>query len=272
MFVRLRHSAVRKAGLVALVLTSTLALAACGDLQDTNPRLTSIAAVQPAPSVAESTAPEQTAPVDSGPLCAAGDYQLEVEQALAKIGNYGPITVDGKQSAQDCATIAAFQKRMGIGTWQGENIGSERNGTPGPITKDVAQRIAATDPSECGYSDKPQACVDLTHQTFFIVSGGQVILGPTVARTGKPGFRTPSGSFEIMGRNPNEWSVPYSVWLRYWENFYGGDGLHETTTYIHDMWRGSHGCVNLLHDDAVRAYSLLSTGSVVHLYGRRPGT
>ena len=176
------------------------------------------------------------------------------------------------QSAEDCATIAAFQRRMGIGTWQGRVHGAEHDGLPGKTTRDVAARIAATDPSQCPYSDEPQACVDLTNQTFYIVSGGTVILGPTVTRTGMPGFRTPSGTFKVSWRQTKAWSVPYSVWLPYWQNFYGGDGLHETTTYIHDMWRGSHGCVNLMHDDAATAYDLLARGSTVHLYGRRPGT
>ena len=34
--------------------------------------------------------------------------------------------------------------------------------------------------------------------------------------------------------------------LAYWQRFIGGIGFHETTTYLHDGWRGSHGCVNLL--------------------------
>jgi lipoprotein-anchoring transpeptidase ErfK/SrfK len=62
------------------------------------------------------------------------------------------------------------------------------------------------------------------------------------------------------------------VVLPYWQNFHGGQGLHETTTYIHHMWRGSHGCVNLLTEDARIAYELLNTGSTVYVFGRRPGT
>lgn len=271
-----RHAWTRTAGIGLLAAVSAIALSACGDLDERNPRLTSIAATQnEQPAPAPSAGPTQSAsPQDPSapPPCPPGDYQLEVEQALAAIGNYGSITVDGMQSAQDCATIAAFQRRMGIGTWQGRAHGSEHDGMPGRTTRDVAVRIAATDPSQCPYSDQPQACVDLTNQTFYIVSAGTVILGPTVTRTGMPGFRTPSGTFKISWRQTRAWSLPYSVWLPYWQNFYGGDGLHETTTYIHDMWRGSHGCVNLLHDDAATAYQLLDRGFTVHLYGRRAGT
>jgi lipoprotein-anchoring transpeptidase ErfK/SrfK len=271
-------SSLRKAAVVALAVLGGLSLTACGDLSDTNPRLKTIAAAGPQPAPTDEPSQEPTTPPSTGEPtgpapCPPGDHQLEIEQALSKIGNYGPITVDGVQSAQDCATIAAFQKRVGIGEWRGQRTRDEApDGTPGARTRDVALRIAATDPSQCPWSDHPQACVDLTHQTFYIVSEGTVILGPTVTRTGMPGFATPSGTFHVLWRSPNAWSVPYSVWLPYWQNFYSGDGLHETTTYIHDMWRGSHGCVNLLHDDAKRAYELLQRNSTVHLYGRRPGT
>jgi lipoprotein-anchoring transpeptidase ErfK/SrfK len=263
----MRLTGVRKAALVAIAAATALSLTGCGQLGSTNPRLKSIAQAAPEPTpTVTATVPDEPAPapVDPGPApCPTGEFQTEVEQALAQIGNYGHITVDGVQSAQDCATIIAFQTRMGI---------EPADGTAGPTTKDVAQRIAATDPSQCPYSDVAQACVDLTHQTFYITKQGTVVLGPTVTRTGKPGYATPSGDFRIMGRALSEWSVPFSVWLPYWQNFYMGDGLHETTTYIHEMSVGSHGCVNLLHQDAVAAYGLLTTGSVVHLYGRRPGT
>jgi len=114
--------------------------------------------------------------------------------------------------------------------------------------------------------------VDLTHQTTYLMKGGKVIWGPTVTRTGMSGFATPSGWYSIFDRAPRHWSNPYDVWLPYWQQFYNGDGFHETTTYIHNMSIGSHGCVNLLHVDAQKYYSTLGYGSKVHLYGRRPGT
>jgi lipoprotein-anchoring transpeptidase ErfK/SrfK len=262
-------------------MVSVLALSACGELSQTNPRLRSIAetlpvadAAQP-PSVVQTPAPVRPTvqpPTRRAP-CPPGRYQLEIEQALAKIGNYGPITVDGIQTPQDCATIKAFQLRMGIGMWRGQRTDDEApNGNPGARTLDVARRIAATDPRKCPRSDRAQACVDLTNQTFYIVSGGTVLLGPTVTRTGFRGFSTWTGRHLVRDRAVRGWSAPYQVVLPYWQHFKLGQGLHETTTYIHHMWRGSHGCVNLLHQDAKTAFSLLRTGSVVYIYGRRPGT
>lgn len=272
-------SGVRRLALGAVAVVSALSLTACGDLSETNPRLQSVAVTEEPAAPETPGTPQQTPttpapPVDPGPPpCPPGDFQLEIEQALATIGNYGPVTVDGVQSAQDCATIATFQKRMGIGEWRGRRAGTEApDGTPGPTTKDVAQRIAATDTSQCPRSDEPQACVDLTNQTFYIVSNGTVVLGPTVTRTGFRGYSTWPGTHRIMDRNVRGWSVPYQVVLPYWQHFRLGQGLHETTTYLHDMWRGSHGCVNLLHEDAKTAYDLLRSGATVYIYGRRPGT
>jgi lipoprotein-anchoring transpeptidase ErfK/SrfK len=258
----------------AMAVLAVLTLTGCGQLGQTHPRLQSIAAAEdePAPTPSPTPTPEPTVeppPAPSKPIvigpppCPSGPYQLEVETALAKTGSFGHVTVDGKQSGEDCVAITAFQKRMGI---------VPANGTPGPTTKDVSMRIAATDPTQCPYSEAAIACVDLTHQTFYIAKAGQVIVGPTVTRTGMRGWTTPSGTFRIANKTSREWSVPFSVWMPYWQRFYIGDGLHETTTYIHNMSIGSHGCVNLLHADAVAAYSLLGVGSTVHLYGRRPGT
>ena len=90
---------------------------------------------------------------------------------------------------------------------------------------DVARRIANTDTSQCPVSEAAMACVDLTHQTFYITQNGSVLLGPTVTRTGMPGWATPSGTFPIANKAMREWSTPFSVWLPYWQRFYYGDGL-----------------------------------------------
>jgi lipoprotein-anchoring transpeptidase ErfK/SrfK len=266
----LRHRRLRIAGAIAFSVLATLT--ACGQAGAT-PRLQAIAVTDaptepatpdPTPTEAQTpTTPVIDPPAVAAPACPEGPHQVEIETALARIGTYGRITVDGVQTADDCAVVIAFQTRMGI---------RPNNGVPGPTTMDVANRIADTDVTQCPVSENPVACVDLTNQTFYIAQAGSVVLGPTVTRTGMPGWATPSGTFRIANRARTEWSVPFMVWMPYWQRFYDGDGLHETTTYIHDMWNGSHGCVNLLHGDAVKSYEVLGVGSTVHLYGRRPGT
>jgi lipoprotein-anchoring transpeptidase ErfK/SrfK len=223
----------------------------------------------PGPSPATKPTPPAKPPATTKPNtdCAQGERQLEVETALAQIGSYGPVSVDGHQSPADCAAIRRFQQRFGI---------SPANGRAGTTTASVARRIATSlttaELAKCGAGAGLTACVDLTQQTVWVVRDGVVVLGPTVTRTGMAGFATPAGTYRINFRNIREWSDPYKVWLPYWQHFYNGMGFHQTTTYIHNGSIGSHGCVNLLAGDAKTMWNLIGYGTTVRVFGRRPGT
>jgi lipoprotein-anchoring transpeptidase ErfK/SrfK len=196
--------------------------------------------------------------------CATGKYQKQVEGYLKKLGGFGSVKVDGKQSATDCKAIKKFQSRYGI---------RPAAGLAGPTTHGVAKRLANTKTSSCKASkSRTVVCVDLTHQTVFVMKKGKVYVKPTVTRTGMKGYRTPTGTYKINKRTKKEWSNPYKVWMPYWQRFVGGVGLHQTTTYLHDGWRGSHGCVNLLQSDAKNLYGIGKIGTTVKVFGRRPGT
>ncbi|GAA2582257.1 L,D-transpeptidase family protein [Winogradskya consettensis] len=196
--------------------------------------------------------------------CATGKYQKQVEGYLKKIGGFGAVSVDGKQSAADCSAIKKFQSRFGIKPAQG---------LAGPTTFGVAKRLADTKTSACKAKKSGLTfCVDLTHQTTFVMKNGKVYKKPTVIRSGMKGHRTPAGTYKINKRTKKEWSNPYSVWMPYWQRFVGGIGFHQTTTYIHDAWRGSHGCINMLPADAKAYYGIGKIGSTVKVYGRRSGT
>lgn len=196
--------------------------------------------------------------------CATGKYQKAVEGYLNKIGGYGKLTVDGQQSAADCAAIRKFQLRFDI---------RPASGLAGPTTFGVAQRLAATNTAACkAKKTGTTVCVDLTHQTIWAMKNGKVYVKPTVTRTGMKGFRTPTGTFRVIQHAKREWSDPYKVWMPYWQRFVRGVGLHQTTTYLHDAWRGSHGCVNLLPADAKLLFSFGKIGMTVKVFGRRPGT
>jgi lipoprotein-anchoring transpeptidase ErfK/SrfK len=208
---------------------------------------------------ATTTAPK----VKAATSCPTGEYQREVERYLAKLGGFGKITVDGKQSAADCTAIKKFQSRYGI---------QPAKGRAGPTTRGVAKRLAGTDTRGCKAGKGVTFCVNLTLQTVWAMRDGKVVMAPTVTRTGMRGYRTPIGTYRVNLHKRREWSNPYHVWLPYWQRFVGGIGFHETTTYLHDGSIGSHGCVNLLHADAVRLYGLGKVGTRVYVFGRRPGT
>ncbi|MFU8870957.1 L,D-transpeptidase family protein [Micromonospora sp. SL4-19] len=217
----------------------------------------------PKPSPTTTPKPSATPKPSGSTGCPQGEHQRAVETYLTKLGGFGTLTVDGKQSAADCAAIKKFQRRYGI---------SPAAGRAGATTYDVARRLASTDVSRCHAGSGLTFCIDLTRQTVWAMRNGKVVMGPTVTRTGMSGYATPAGTYRVGGRNLKEWSNPYEVWLPYWQQFNGGIGFHETTTYLHNGSIGSHGCVNLLHRDAVRLWELGAIGTRVVVFGHRPGT
>jgi lipoprotein-anchoring transpeptidase ErfK/SrfK len=228
------------------------------------------------PSRAPTAAPSAPAspkakpkPKPSATGCPQGESQREVEKYLAQLGesglgiSVGEVTVDGKQSTADCAAIKKFQQRYGI---------SPAAGRAGPTTADVARRLASTRTDQCKTGSGTTFCVNLTGQTFWVMRGGKVVLGPSIVRTGMSGYATPTGTYSVGWKNIREWSNPYEVWMPYWQQFNGGIGFHETVSYIHDKSAGSHGCVNLLPSDARKLWDLGKVGTRVYVFGRRPGT
>ena len=194
--------------------------------------------------------------------CPVGKYHAEVERLLAQLGDYGTVTVDGYQSPEDCAAIKKFQERFGIRPVAGK---------AGPATLDVANRLVNTDLNACDAGSGTTVCVDLTHQTMWVVRDGDVVLGPTPVRTGRAGLTTPAGHFTITEKKKHTVSSYYDAPLPYWQRFVADIGFHETPSYLYEG-PGSHGCVNLLPSDAVALWDLTSVGTAVHTFGRKPGT
>ena len=189
-----------------------------------------------------------------------GPYQRTVEQYLAAHPAYGRVTVDGRQSATDCATIKRFQTRFGI---------SPVAGYAGPTTRGVVDRLNSAAVSRCNTGTR--VCVDLTSQTVWFVKSGTIVLGPTTIRTGRAGLRTPSGEFAIGTKKTMTTSSYYGTKMPYWEQFYRDMGFHETPSYLY-TGPGSHGCINMLRGDAIKLYGLTQRGTAVYISGRKPGT
>ncbi|MBU6333367.1 MAG: L,D-transpeptidase [Chloroflexi bacterium] len=140
----------------------------------------------------------------------------------------------------------------------------------------VAQRQAAL-PDAFDWIDGPRERrieIDLTQQRLTAYENDLPVYHAPVA-TGKDGFNTPVGTFEIYHRTPMQdmrgsaggesWYVPRIPWVQF---IHGGVALHGT--YWHDRWgtgtRMSHGCINLNLDDAQWLYewASLRTPVIVH--------
>ncbi|MFF3712070.1 L,D-transpeptidase family protein [Streptomyces phaeochromogenes] len=188
-----------------------------------------------------------------------GPYQRQVERWLR-------LRVDGKQSANDCRAIRAFQVRYGI---------RPDSGFAGPVTWARMQLLsAAKNPNaagKCPVRTYRVACVDLTRQLTWVQKGTKVLFGPVPIRSGKAGYRTRSGWFSVYWKHKNHWSTLYNTPMPYSQFFSGGQAFHGIYGSVYNP-PGSMGCVNMRIADARTLWGVLYKGDGVYVWGRRPGT
>jgi lipoprotein-anchoring transpeptidase ErfK/SrfK len=123
--------------------------------------------------------------------------------------------------------------------------------------------VAAAAPSAaapCGSS--AAACISLGRQQAWLMNGGQVTYGPTPITSGRPGHRTPPGTFRVLWKDRNHRSsifnnapMPYSV-------FFTNTGIafHEGSLSV-----PSHGCIHLGRNAASTFFTKLSVGQAVQV-------
>jgi hypothetical protein len=125
-----------------------------------------------------------------------------------------------------------------------------------PAMAAAAQSAAAP----CGAA--AAACISLSSQQAWLLSGGQVTYGPIPITSGRPGHRTPPGVFHVLWKDKNHRSsifhnapMPYSV-------FFTDTGIafHEGSLRV-----PSHGCIHLSHSAAMTFFNKLSVGQVVQV-------
>ncbi|MGH3787142.1 MAG: L,D-transpeptidase [Pseudonocardiaceae bacterium] len=112
----------------------------------------------------------------------------------------------------------------------------------------------------CGSS--AAACISLSRQQAWLMNGGQVTYGPTPITSGKPGWRTPAGTFKVQWKNRHHRSktfnnapMPYSV-------FFTNTGI---AFHQGSLKQPSHGCIHLGQNAAATFFKQLSVGQVVQV-------
>lgn len=95
--------------------------------------------------------------------------------------------------------------------------------------------------------------ITLKTQTMGQSLGGIVFATHKVS-TGKPGMRTPTGTFKVLSKHPRAWSRASKLWMPWWMQFTTrGHGIHELPEWPSGKKEGanhlgipvSHGCVRL---------------------------
>ncbi|MCA1655775.1 MAG: L,D-transpeptidase [Pseudonocardiaceae bacterium] len=114
-------------------------------------------------------------------------------------------------------------------------------------------------PTPC--SAQADACIDLSANTSWLTHNGAVTYGGVPITSGKPGFETPPGSFQVTYKDIDHWSnaydapMPYSVFFTT-----SGIAFHEGS-----LTQQSHGCIHLSPQAARAYYNTLQPGDVVEV-------
>jgi L,D-transpeptidase-like protein len=120
---------------------------------------------------------------------------------------------------------------------------------PAPPPKPAGAPCAAT----------VRACIDLAHNKAWLLRGGVVEYGPVPITSGRPGYRTPVGTFRVLSKERLHLSrafdnapMPFSVF------FIPGIAFHQGSLAV-----TSHGCIHLSKAAAIRFFGSLARGDVV---------
>ncbi|MBO4266688.1 MAG: L,D-transpeptidase [Lachnospiraceae bacterium] len=107
-----------------------------------------------------------------------------------------------------------------------------------------------------------------TQTLVYYVNGVPALITPCV--TGQPGRGTPRGVFAINSCVPGKYLTgpTWHVWVNRWMRFCGNCGIHDASwrkSFGGEIYKtnGSHGCVNIPHDQAVQLYSMVGVGTPV---------
>ncbi|MDN5684594.1 L,D-transpeptidase [Corynebacterium glyciniphilum] len=112
-----------------------------------------------------------------------------------------------------------------------------------------------------------KACISLGNQTAWLQDGaGTITRGPVPASTGRAGYETPAGTTKVTRKDADWWSSAYDAPMPFSVFFSAGTSYpNDIGIAFHEGDPGvlSHGCIHLLHDDAVAFFNTLQVGDVV---------
>ena len=124
--------------------------------------------------------------------------------------------------------------------------------------------------------------VDISSQEVKLYCNNEVILTTPVV-TGKPSTPSDKGLFEIYDISNSRYLIGpnYKSYVDIMMKYNGGEGLHDAQYHTHEDgfkhgWRdisefggdtylkhGSHGCINMIHDDVMTVSDYVDIGTKV---------
>ena len=116
--------------------------------------------------------------------------------------------------------------------------------------------------------------IDFLKQTLYVYKDGKLELEtPIVSGNMSRNYKTPGGLFSIDNRVYDTYLVgpTWNLHVNVWMGFNGSIGIHDApwrAEYGGDIYtyNGSHGCVNVPYDNAMKAIEICEVGMPVVAY------
>jgi lipoprotein-anchoring transpeptidase ErfK/SrfK len=105
-----------------------------------------------------------------------------------------------------------------------------------------------------------KACVDLATRKAWLIENGQVVIGPVSIMPGRPGFRTPVGTFHVLSKDAHYWSHTFNAPMPDAVFFYPGVAFHIGSLSVY-----SHGCIHMSASTASVFFHTLTIGDEVQV-------
>lgn len=178
---------------------------------------------------------------------------LQVQRRLVKLGYLPPAAATDHFDQRTRSAVIAFQK------WEG----LVRDGVPGPVTQAALLLAKRPKPRTTGPGTRVELLLD--RQVALVIRRGRVLRTIHVS-TGKQGYVTPPGRYEVFRKSRRSWSVPYRVWMPWASYFVRGIAFHQARSV--PVVPASHGCVRVTAGDARWLYGLTPVGTKVRVIQR----
>jgi len=135
--------------------------------------------------------------------------------------------------------------------------GSAAMGTAAVLALPATAQAAPAAPC----SARAAACIDLSANTSWLMANGVVTYGGVPITSGKPGYETPPGTFQVTYKDIDHWSQAYDAPMPY-SVFFTTSGIAFHEGSLGDQ---SHGCIHLSNPAAQTYYNNLQPGDVVEV-------
>ncbi len=130
----------------------------------------------------------------------------------------------------------------------------------------LAERASGRPATSTPCSIPAGACVDLSARRSWLLDGGRVVYGPVPITSGRSGYATPTGLFQVLYKDFDHHSrefgnapMPYSV-------FFSGLGI---AFHAGSLSQQSHGCIHLSRVAAAKYFHTLEVGQPVQVVASR---